>query len=190
MTLGEKIKKVRIQNVLTQEEFAKKLCVSRSAVAKWESNKGIPDIENLKIISKTLDVSIDYLVSNSDVVIVNTLKQIIDLDSYPNPKGNGLREDLVVLEYYHDAKNIWQLSRKRKLSGKEKVMDFFFPGVQYTSDHWRDPSVYYLIEQKEQQFLVNVRTDFIISQKLMQSIYDKPFEIGDEIFTKTYRKLK
>lgn len=190
MTLGEKIREARKQNGLTQEEFAKKLCVSRPAVTKWESDKGIPDIENLKLISKPLAVSIDYLVAGSDMEIGSVLRQTINLDRYPDAKGNGLKEDFVVLEYYSDADNIWQLSRERRLSGKEKVADILFPGVQYTTDHWRDPSIYYLVEKKDFQFLINVTKDFIISQKLMRFITDKSFDIGEQTFTKSHRKIK
>ena len=59
MTLAEKLKDARKNAALSQEQLAEKLCVSRAAVAKWESGKGLPDIENLKAISKLLDVSID-----------------------------------------------------------------------------------------------------------------------------------
>lgn len=58
MTLGEKIKEARKEHGLSQEQFAEKLCVSRSAVAKWESDKGMPDIENLKAISFLLSVRV------------------------------------------------------------------------------------------------------------------------------------
>ena len=37
MTLGEKIKEARKEHGLSQEQFAEKLCVSRSSVAKWET---------------------------------------------------------------------------------------------------------------------------------------------------------
>lgn len=43
MTLGDKIKNLRTNAGFTQETFAEKLNVSRSAIAKWESNKGIPE---------------------------------------------------------------------------------------------------------------------------------------------------
>lgn len=62
MTLGEKIKELRSISRMTQEELAEKLNVSRSAVAKWESNNGIPDIINLRKIARTFSVSIDSLV--------------------------------------------------------------------------------------------------------------------------------
>lgn len=190
MTFGKKIKEARKQNGLSQEELAKKLCVSRPAITKWESDRGMPDIENLKMISKLFDVSIDYLVTDSDILIGNVLKQLINLDDYPKAKGNGIKEDFVVLEYYPDADSIWQLSRERKLCVKENVLDFLAPGIQFTADHWHDPSIYYLIEQKGMQFLVNVTKDFIISQRLMRFITDNSFEIGEQVFAKTRHKIK
>lgn len=61
MTFGEKLKEARNIAGLSQEKFAEKLNISRAAVAKWERDKGIPDVTNLKSISKLLNVSIDYL---------------------------------------------------------------------------------------------------------------------------------
>lgn len=61
MTFGEKLKEARKKIGLSQEQFAEKLNISRSAVAKWESNIGIPDVSNLKSIAKLLNVSIDSL---------------------------------------------------------------------------------------------------------------------------------
>ena len=61
MTFGEKLKEARQRAGLSQEQLSEKLHVSRSAVAKWETDKGMPDIENLKATAQLLDVSIDYL---------------------------------------------------------------------------------------------------------------------------------
>ncbi len=66
MTLGEKIKNARKQAGLSQEQLAEKVGVSRSAVAKWESNNGLPDIDNLKNLSYLLGVTIDYLVKDGE----------------------------------------------------------------------------------------------------------------------------
>ena len=52
MNVGEKIKALRQQNGLSQEGLANKLGVSRQAITKWETNRGVPDIENLKCLSK------------------------------------------------------------------------------------------------------------------------------------------
>lgn len=65
MNFGAKLKLLRTQKGLTQEAFAEELNVSRSAIAKWESNKGIPEISNLKQVSQVLNVSLDELLDNN-----------------------------------------------------------------------------------------------------------------------------
>ena len=50
MLFNEKLKLLRKENNLTQEELADKLNVSRQAITKWESREGLPDIINLKKI--------------------------------------------------------------------------------------------------------------------------------------------
>lgn len=49
---------------MSQERLAEKLGVSRQAVTKWETDAGIPDIENIMTISALFDISIDELLSN------------------------------------------------------------------------------------------------------------------------------
>ena len=49
---------------MSQEQLAEKLGVSRQAVTKWETDTGIPDIENIMAISALFDISIDELLSN------------------------------------------------------------------------------------------------------------------------------
>lgn len=62
MLFNEKLKMLRKENNLTQEELAEKLNISRQAITKWESGEGTPDIENLKQISIFFDITIDELV--------------------------------------------------------------------------------------------------------------------------------
>ena len=62
MILQEKLKELRKQSGLTQEQAAEKLNVSRAAVARWETGKGIPDISNLITISEVFDISLDELI--------------------------------------------------------------------------------------------------------------------------------
>ena len=64
MTFEEKLKSIRKQAGLSQEQLAEKLGVSRQAVTKWETDMGIPDIENIMAISALFDISIDELLSN------------------------------------------------------------------------------------------------------------------------------
>lgn len=67
MTFGEKIKKLRTDNNLTQEQLADMLFVTRTAVSKWETDKGLPGIDTLKLISTTFNLSLDELVSDEVV---------------------------------------------------------------------------------------------------------------------------
>lgn len=64
MTFAEKLKSIRKQAGMSQEKLAEKLGVSRQAVTKWETDAGIPDIENIMAISALFDLSIDELLSN------------------------------------------------------------------------------------------------------------------------------
>ena len=63
MELNEKLQELRKNKGLTQEELAAALYVSRTAVSKWESGRGLPSIDSLKEISAFFDVSIDELLS-------------------------------------------------------------------------------------------------------------------------------
>lgn len=62
--LSEKIRSYRKQAGMSQEQLAEKLNVSRQAVTKWETGVGIPDIVNLKGLSKQFSVSLDELVED------------------------------------------------------------------------------------------------------------------------------
>lgn len=65
MTMGERIKRLRNDKGLSQEKLAEKLNVSRSAVAKWEADGGIPESDNLIQLSAVLGISLDELVGNT-----------------------------------------------------------------------------------------------------------------------------
>ena len=68
MEFGEKIQKLRNQNKWTQEQLAEKLYVSRTAVSKWESGKGYPNIDSLKDIAKIFNKTIDELLSSEEII--------------------------------------------------------------------------------------------------------------------------
>lgn len=68
MDLSEKLQKLRKENNLTQEDLAKKLFVSRTAISKWETGRGMPSIESLQLISKYFDISLDLLLSNEEII--------------------------------------------------------------------------------------------------------------------------
>ena len=64
MTFAEKLKNARKEAGMSQETLAEKLGVSRQAVTKWETDRGMPDIENMIVISNLFGISVDEFLSN------------------------------------------------------------------------------------------------------------------------------
>ena len=70
MECNEKLQELRKQKNLTQEELAEALFVSRTAVSKWESGRGYPNIDSLKAIAKFYGVTIDELLSGDELLTI------------------------------------------------------------------------------------------------------------------------
>ena len=70
MEFHEKLQELRKQKGLTQEELAQALFVSRTAVSKWESGRGYPNIDSLKAIAACFSVSVDQLLSGDEMLFV------------------------------------------------------------------------------------------------------------------------
>jgi len=68
LEFGEKLQYLRKQKELTQEQLADQLFVSRTAISKWESGKGYPNIESLKCLAAFFSVSIDELLSGEELI--------------------------------------------------------------------------------------------------------------------------
>ena len=76
MTIAEKIKQLRKDNSMTQEDLAEKLNVSRQTISKWETSVTIPDADNIVAISKLFDITTDELLDYR-VETVQKKKQFI-----------------------------------------------------------------------------------------------------------------
>lgn len=70
MEFHEKLQELRKQREMTQEELAEILYVSRTAISKWESGRGMPNVESLKAISKFFGISLDDLLSSEELLIL------------------------------------------------------------------------------------------------------------------------
>ena len=68
MEFNEKLQELRKRKGMTQEELAERLYVSRTAVSKWESGRGFPNIASLKAIAKCFSVSLDELLSGEELL--------------------------------------------------------------------------------------------------------------------------
>ncbi len=62
--LGEKILKLRKKQGLSQEQLGEQVNVTRQTISNWELNETTPNPEQLKLLSKAFNVSIDELLDN------------------------------------------------------------------------------------------------------------------------------
>lgn len=196
MTLGEKIKEARKQYGLSQEQLAEKMSVSRSAIAKWENDKGFPDVDNLKMISSLLNVSVDYLLDDSKII-----DEFITRESYAmSDYGNGSKKrqkDRVIREKFPNAE-IHTLFGNLKLTKSEKVIDnllgFFadapFGTPELINSFKNMDKKFYLVNQNGKQFLVAVTDEFIETRQMEKPITADNFEIGNWKFTKCKYEVK
>lgn len=70
MELSEKIQKLRKEHNLTQEQLAEQLFVSRTAVSKWETGRGMPSMESLQMIAKLFNITLDDLLRAEEVITI------------------------------------------------------------------------------------------------------------------------
>ena len=195
MTLGEKIKEARKQCGFSQEQLAEKLAVSRSAVAKWESGNGLPDVDNLKALAQLLNVSVDYLLDDGEVIDEVVMREPYNLSDY----GKGIKKkkkDRVIREKFPDAE-IHTLLGKLKLTKSEKVIDnllgFFtdapFGTPELINSFKNMDKEFYLVQQGEKQYFVTVTDEFVESRRLAKHITADKFEIGNWQFLKCKYKV-
>ena len=85
MNFSEKLKEIRKNEGLSQEQLAGKIGVSRQAITKWETGKGLPDVENMLIIAEIFKTTLDDLLNDSNArqkhdTPVYTSETIYDID--------------------------------------------------------------------------------------------------------------
>ncbi len=68
MTIGSRIITLRKALMLSQEDMAEKIGVSRQSVSKWETDACAPDAYNLIALAKVLNTSVEYIVTGKSTV--------------------------------------------------------------------------------------------------------------------------
>ena len=172
MTLGEKIRVARRKCGLSQEQLAEKTSVSRSAIAKWETDKGLPDVGNLKVLARLLNVSVDYLLDEGEAAEEPVIREPYNLAAY----GRGcrkVRKDRLVREKFPGAK-IYTLFGRQTLADPDALAD----SVPDCRTGAVEPDkAFYLVEKEERQFLVTVTDAFLEIRPLEQPLEGNPFSI-------------
>jgi transcriptional regulator with XRE-family HTH domain len=187
MNFGTKLKEARMKAGYSQETLAQIVGVSRSAIAKWENNRGLADIENIKLISDVFNVSIDSLLDDKQELDFKTYRKSISLLDYTNKVtilNKKKIKDKIIKSYYPDA-NIYTLLGNEKLNRNEKLMDIliflftpFIDVIKLTKQLNHMDRECYLVEQNDKQYLVIV-SDQYIESKEVENIKSKKFKIDN-----------
>lgn len=172
MNIAEKIKTARNQAGLSQQELADRLHVSRSAVAKWEAGKGLPDIENLKSISKLFGMTLDELVDDEEEDVPCTLRESLPPGSEP---------DDAIHARWPEAVRIDRLFLEHDFGWPGRILNFLTFG--WVSSIWRTVHFdecytdrYYLVDTFAEHIFVRIHDDNLyftpLSRRLLRSERD------------------
>ena len=183
MTLGEKIREARRKCSLSQEQLAEKMSVSRSAIAKWETDKGLPDVGNLKVLARLLSVSVDQLLDETDATDETVIRESYNLAAY----GRGckkVKKDRVVQEKFPDGK-IYSLFGRQELIDLDQFAGSALDCQTSLQDLIKNADkAFYLIEKEDRQFFVTVTDTFVEIRPLEQPLQGNSFTIDGWNFIK------
>ncbi len=154
MNIADKIKIARNRAGMSQQELADRLHVSRSAVAKWESDKGLPDIENLKAISGIFGMTLDELVGNNEDVVC-TLREPLAPDCKPEDAVRSRWPDAVRIDRMY-------LQHDFGLAGRIfNILTFGWIGSLWRAAHYSEcyTEQYFLVDSFDEHLFVSIRED-------------------------------
>lgn len=111
MTIGERIKSLRIKKQLSQESLANKLGITKQAVYKYEANivTNIP-MDKISLLAKILDTSPAYLMGwneNQDVLSTSATP------ASHSPNDRSLLEDVII--YHRNGKTVTKQFTKEQM---------------------------------------------------------------------------
>lgn len=124
LIIGEKLKKLRRDRNLTQEEVAEHLGISFQAISKWERGDGYPDITMLPALANYFSVTVDDLIGMEEIAAASKLDEI-NLTWAENRKAGKHQENVKLMRealktYPGNALLLMQLSASlERLEGTE-----------------------------------------------------------------------
>ena len=98
LKLGENLKKLRIENGLTQEQLAESFGISPQAVSRWENNGAYPDITLLPVIANYFDITTDELLGVDVERKQQEINKIIEYNKSLHSKGKNKESISFLLE--------------------------------------------------------------------------------------------
>ena len=134
MSFAENLKSIRKERNLSQEDLAEILDVSRQAVSKWELEDGYPEVEKLLLLSRKLNISLDYLMSTEVTPQPSDKNNAFGLITITSPNENVIASchKVVSSMRMHGGK----LSPKYALFGVSNKRSYFWGGEATTFLGW------------------------------------------------------
>ena len=176
MTLGEKIREARRKCGLSHEQLADKMSVSRSAIAKWETDKGLPDVGNLKLLGQLLNTSLDRLLDDGEETDDSVIREKYNLIAY-GPGCRKVKKDRAVRDRFPNAK-IYTLLGRQELTELKRFADSVTDCRTTVDDFIKNVNKsFYLIETDGRQLFVTLTDSYIETRPLEQPLESSRFSI-------------
>ena len=123
METKDVIFELRTKMLLTQEELAEKVFVTRQAVSRWENGDTIPDIDKLKLLSNLFNVSINTLLGSPRQLICECCGMPID-DSNISHEKNGVQNEEYCKWCYCDGTE-YEGGKEIEVSAPLSILPYF-----------------------------------------------------------------
>jgi transcriptional regulator with XRE-family HTH domain len=118
---GNRLKKLREEKGLTQQELADIMHVGRPTIAGYETKRKEPDFEKLSWLASYFEVTIDYLLGKSNN---KTEPATVDVDGYELHSAQNSTEKKVLL-IARKASDIPESDREELINMFEKTIDLY-----------------------------------------------------------------
>ena len=186
MTLAGKLKSIRKQAGMSQEQLAEKLGVSRQAVTKWETDAGIPDINNIQSLAKLFQISIDTLLSSDhhaqslyESRIEYDIDMLKDFDMNLGTLGEvtieGYKEEKLIIQLSSSTYQDLQKDFKIKFDDNKERLDIDLMTKDYvTKIQRRDINMYVMLPS---QYLQRIECNVLPSSMSLRHVISDSIEL-------------
>ena len=146
MKTSEILKDLRLRHNMTQEDMAEKFSVTRQAVSRWENGDTTPDIDTLKRLSTTFEVSINTLLGSPRKLICQCCGMPLNEDETISREPDGSFNEKYCKWCYTDGSFVYENMDQLLDFLTEHMSDESFPPEQARAyfaqqlpllEHWK-----------------------------------------------------
>lgn len=130
---------------LSQDEFAEKLLVTRQAVSRWENGDTTPNTDTLKLIAKTFDVTVDYLLGHP-AGQCQSCGMILEKDGDKGTESDGCKSEEYCAFCYQQGKFVQDVTMEEMIEHNLQDLDKWNKsfGLHFTKQEAREQLMEFL----------------------------------------------